>query len=73
MDVQATGICYFLVLKQTMLTIKFSYNIHLTCSLTVIEYGYVYIIDLAYQLQWFFHSEISLNILSIKISKVFTN
>ena len=42
MDMQVIGICYFLVLKQTMLTIKFSYNTHLTCSLIVIEYGYVY-------------------------------
>lgn len=42
MDTQSIGICYFLALKPTMLTIKFSYNTHLSYSLIEIEYGYVY-------------------------------
>ena len=41
-DTQSFGIWHFLALKSTMLTIKFSYNTHLTYSLIEIEYGYVY-------------------------------
>lgn len=39
---QSIGIHYFLALKPTMLTTKFSYSTHSTCSLIEIEYGYVY-------------------------------